>query len=230
MSDLKKELIKLIKKYKPDRKEFENILREVRRDETIKSILGPRKRKSVKLPRIPTLEEIKKLLEVIEKDKNMKFKLMVKLLLYTGIRVNELTNIKKYDVNLNEQTIFIENGKGNKDRYVPILNQFKDVLAFYLSTIPNNKYLFENKFHDKYSTRYIRKIFQNYCKQAGIFRIHPHLLRHVFITFLSNNGWTDEEIMLISGHSSKEALHIYQHLKFKDIFNKYQKTMKDLDI
>jgi len=100
----------------------------------------------------------------------------------------------------------------------------------YIAANPRNKYLFENKFGTKYSERWIRQVFQNYCEKAKIGRIHPHLLRHLMITYLTQKGWTDEQIMLLSGHASKESLKIYQHLSLADIEKKFNEDMRDLNL
>jgi len=233
MSDqtLTSELRKIIKKYKPTRKQLEGVMREIRRDISILEIIGPTvKRPSRKLPKMPSSKQIERLLKTMEDDGKLKFRLMGKMFLYTGLRNAEMTHIKIEDVNLMENKIFIEDGKGGKDRYVIIFQELRDTLLMYLSTIPYNRYLFENKFKDKYSERYIRKVFQDYCTKAKLPRIHPHLLRHYFITYLTKIGWTDEQIMLLSGHDSKESLKIYQHLALPDIEEKFQEDMKGLKI
>lgn len=233
MSDLNfnKELKKLIKKYKPTRKQLENTLREVRRDPAIKEIIGPpQTRTPRKLPKMPSKKQIERLLDVMEEDGNLKFKLMVKLFLYTGLRNSEMVNLRIEDIDLDQNRIFVRQGKGSKDRYIPIFKEFRDTLLLYLSTIPHNRYLFENKFHDKYSDRYVRKVFQNYCQKANLPRIHPHKLRHFFITYLTKIGWTDEQIMLLSGHDSKSSLKIYQHIALPDVEEKYQQDMKGMEI
>jgi len=233
MSDqtLTSELRRIIKKYKPSRKQLENVMRELRRDPAIVEIIGPPvKKPSRKLPKMPSAKQIERLLQVMEEDGNLKFKLMGKMFLYTGLRNAEMTNLKVEDINISENKIFVDNGKGSKDRYVIIFKEIRDTLLMYLSTIPHNRYLFENKFNDKYSTRYISKVFQNYCQKAKLPRIHPHLLRHYFITYLTKIGWTDEQIMLLSGHSSKETLKIYQHIALPDIEEKFQEDMKGMGL
>jgi len=76
-------------------------------------------KKAKKLPYVPTEEEIKKYYEVVWKSKNLLHIIMIKTLLYTGVRVTELINIKLDDVDINNCQIKISNGKGNKDRIVP---------------------------------------------------------------------------------------------------------------
>lgn len=231
MDSLKNDLVKVIKKYRPTRKELENAMRECRRDKKIAEIIGPPVKSAPrKLPRMPSMNQIHHLLGTMEADGNLKFRLMAKLFLYTGLRNSEMVNIKITDINLIDNKIFINQGKGAKDRYAIIFEDFRDTLLMYMSTIQRNIYLFENRFGNPYSDRWVRKVFQKYCEKAKLPRIYPHLMRHAFITFLTKQGWTDEQIMLLSGHSSKKSLQIYQHLALPDVEKKFHEDMKGMGI
>jgi site-specific recombinase XerD len=61
-------------------------------------------------------------------------------------------------------------------------------------------------------------------------RVHPHLLRHQLLTWLTSQGMPDAQIQLISGHASKKTLEVYQHLSLKDAKGSYQEAMKKLDV
>lgn len=228
---LVKELKRVIRKYKPGRKELENALREVRRDKAIVEIIGPViSQPGRKLPKLPSDKQVQKLLDQLEKEGKLIYRLMIKMLLFTGLRNDELCNLRVDNIDLSRNLLFVENGKGGKDRNIPIFKDFRDTLVLYLNSIPNNNFLFENRFGARYSTRYIRRIFSEACKAAGLPRIHPHLIRHYFLTFLTRQGWTDAQIMLISGHDSKESLKIYQHLALPDIEEKFQDDMRSMDV
>ncbi|MGH7800260.1 MAG: site-specific integrase [Thermodesulfobacteriota bacterium] len=67
-----------------------------------------------------------------------------------------------------------------------------------------------------------------YAEKAGI-KATPHTFRHQAITWLLKHGFTDAELMLITGHSSKESLKIYQHLALGDIEGKYQNAMRRVE-
>jgi integrase len=185
-------------------------------------------KKPKKLPRILSEEDFKKFYREIEKADNLQHELMLKLLFYTGVRNQELVNIKVNDVYLDEDKIFIEKGKGSKDRYVLFSQDFKTALRVYMKNHPNNRYLFQTRLNDKYSTRRIQQIVKYYAEKAGI-KATPHTFRHQAITWLSKHGFTDAELMLITGHTSKESLKVYQHLALKDVEEKYQKAMKKVE-
>ncbi len=181
------------------------------------------------LPRVLSEEEVKKFYREIERADNLQHELMLKLLFFTGARNRELVNIKMNDIYLDENKIFIEKGKGGKDRYVLFNADFKTVLKVYIKNHPKNRYLFQTRLNDQYTTRRLQQIVKRYAEKAGI-KATPHTFRHQAITWLSKHGFTDGELMLITGHSSKESLTIYQHLALKDIEKKYQEAMKKMEL
>ena len=91
-----------------------------------------------KVPIIATEEEIHKFYDTVWKSRNMKHVVMIKKLLYTGVRVSELVNIKISDVDLDNCQIKVVQGKGTKDRIVPFPNSFKKILAIHLANIKEN--------------------------------------------------------------------------------------------
>ena len=61
-------------------------------------------------------------------------------------------------------------------------------------------------------------------------RMHPHLLRHQMLTWLTSQGLPDAQIQLISGHASKKSLEVYQHLSLADVRPGYQRAVKGLEV
>jgi len=231
MDSLKHDLMKVIKKHRPTRKEFENSLRECRRDKIIGEIIGPSEKiPPRKLPKLPSMQQVQKLLDTMETDGNIKFRLMAKMFLYSGLRNAELSHIKTSDINLSDNRIFINQGKGSKDRYMIIFKDFRDLLVMYMNNNLRNIYLFENRYCKHYSDRYVRKVFQDYCKKADLPRIHPHMFRHIFITFLRKKGWKIEDIMLLSGHSDPKSVKFYDQMALPDIEEKFQNDMRGMGV
>jgi integrase/recombinase XerD len=189
--------------------------------------LNPPK-KPKKLPRVLSDEDFKRFYKEIEEADNLQHELMLKLLYFTGVRNQELASIKMGDVYLEENKIFIEKGKGSKDRYVLFNQDFKTALKVYMKNHPKNRYLFQTRLNNKYTSRRIQQIVKYYSEKAGI-KATPHTFRHQAITWLSRHGFTDSELMLITGHSSKESLKIYQHLALKDVEEKYQQAMRKVE-
>ncbi len=162
---------------------------------------------------------------------NLQHEMMLKLLFLTAVRVGELVKIKVSDVDFNQCKIFIEEGKGKKDRYILFPNSFRLVLQSHLRANRKNKYLFETTRYTAFTPRRIQQIVKEYREIAGIAqKVHPHLFRHQMITYLTSQGLSDSQIQLISGHESKKSLEIYQHLSLKNVEQSYQDAVKNLSI
>jgi integrase/recombinase XerD len=224
------ELTNILKKENPDADYLKKIFRHIREE---LGVFGGTVRKK-KLPELLTEKELKDFYKVVWKSENRCHMIMVKVLLYTGIRNAELSEIKFTDLDLENLKIRINEGKGSKDRYVPIPESFKGELSqYYLAQKENNttEYLFETSRKGKYSTRWIREIIKRYADEAGIKkRIYPHLLRHQLLTYLAQQGIIDSKIQLLSGHSDRHSLSIYQDLSLKDVEKEYQEAMKKFPI
>jgi integrase/recombinase XerD len=108
------------------------------------------------------------------------------------VRVSELVHIEVGDVDLEACKIFIDRGKGAKDRYILFPASFRLVLKSYLHATPRNRFLFETRRFGPFTTRRIQQIVQDYREMAGITQpLHPHLFRHQMLTFLTSKGLSD---------------------------------------
>ena len=162
---------------------------------------------------------------------NLQHQIMLRLLFYTAVRVSELAGIRVDAVDLDASKIFIERGKGDKDRYILFPESFRLALKAYLAANPENEYLFESRHRHPYSTRRVQQIVQEYAERAGISEhVHPHLFRHQMLTWLTAQGLPDSAIQLISGHSSKKSLEVYQHLSLAQVEPGYQRAVRQLEI
>ena len=147
------------------------------------------------------------------------------------MRVSELVHIAVGDVDLNACKIFINRGKGAKDRYILFPTSFRLVLKSHLRATPRNRYLFETRRFGPFTTRRIQQIVQGYREKAGLTQpVHPHLFRHQMLTYLTAKGLTDAQIQLISGHESKKSLEVYQHLSLESVDKAYQNAVQNMGI
>ena len=162
---------------------------------------------------------------------DLKHQIMLRLLFYTAVRVSELVSIRVSDVDLAAGKIFIELGKGDRDRYILFPESFRLILKAYLASNPDAEYLFESRHRRHYSPRRVQQIVQEYVVAAAITeRVHPHLFRHQMLTWLTAQGLPDAAIQLISGHSTRKSLEVYQHLSLSQVQHGYQKAVRDLEI
>jgi hypothetical protein len=142
------------------------------------------------------------------------------------VRVSELVQIEVGDVDLEACKIFINRGKGAKDRYLLFPASFRLVLKSHLHAPPRNRYLFETRRFGPFTTRRIQQIVQGYREMAGITQpLHPHLFRHQMLTYLTSKGLTDAQIQLISGHESKKSLEVYQDLSLESVDEAYNRSV-----
>lgn len=189
--------------------------------------------KAKRLPELLTEQELGRFYEAVWKGEHRTHTVMIKLLLYTGVRNAELANILLEDVDLHGLKIRIRQGKGGKDRYVPFPAAFRGELGQYIEgqRSRRHRYLFETHRMDKLTTRWIREIIKRYARAAGIEkRIYPHLFRHQLLTHLAKKGIIDAKIQLISGHEDRKSLAIYQDLSLADVEGEYQEAMKDFPV
>lgn len=192
--------------------------------------LRPRKT-GRKLPRVLTEEEFRRFYAAVDKAGNAQHGLMLRLLFFTAVRVSELVNLTVADVDLEASKIRVNQGKGGKDRYVLFGKAFGTALRTHLATRPRDGYLFSSRQSPQYTTRRIEQIVKSYAKKAGI-SASPHTFRHQCITFLTrHSGLADAELQLITGHSRRETLAVYQHIALDgDLQAKYDTAMKQLDL
>ena len=141
--------------------------------------------------------------------------LMLDFLCYTGIRVNELINIRHCDYQ--DKSLKIK-GKGNKIRYIPI----PDFLVKYFNS--NQDYLFATRNNRKLEPTQIRIMIYQKTKKAGIDKhISPHTFRRSFATNLNNKKVRLTTIQKILGHSNIETTSNYIHNSYEEIYQDYRK-------
>jgi integrase/recombinase XerD len=150
---------------------------------------------------------------------------LIKTLLYTGVRVAELVAIRLGDVDLDACRIRIIAGKGNKDRMVPFPASFREALALHIDTqrAKGAGFLFESSWKKPYSTRGVRKLLTRYATAAGIAHpVSPHRLRHFLLSWLKAQGIDDALIQPYSGHEHRQSLEVYSRLSLADLQQRYE--------
>ena len=225
LAEITKRIAFIVRKERLDYSTFLDVCQRVRKSVGLKR---PKKQKT--LPKLLSESDLKAFFKTVENCGNVEHEVMLRLLFFTAIRVNELVNIRVSDVDLGGSKIFINQGKGSKDRYILFPASFRLILSGHLQANPKNRYLFESSRFGPYTTRRIQQIVAEYGKKAGIERVHPHLFRHQMLTWLTKSGLTDAQIQLISGHSSKKSLETYQHLGLGSVEASYQDAVRSVVI
>ena len=187
---------------------FEKILKQ--------KIYLPNPKRNNTLPEILTVDEIR---EMIRSANNIKHKIIIKMLYGCGLKVSEIVNLKKENINFRENLIHIKLAKGKKDRFVKIPESIKKELGSYCNLL-NENILFPSNRGGKLTKDTIQKIVQSSAKKAGIKkRVYPHLLRHSFATHLLEQGTDLRIIQKLLGHSDIKTTQIYTQISQANIKN-----------
>jgi len=190
-----------------------------------------RPKKERRLPQLLPEAALKSFFQTIQDCGDVQHEILLKLLFYTAVRVSELVHIAVSDVDLDRCKIFINRGKGAKDRYILFPASFRLVLKSHLRANQHNRYLFETRRCGPFTPRRLQQIVQEYRQRASITQpVHPHLFRHQMLTYLTAQGLSDAQIQLISGHESKRSLEVYQHLSLKSVEQAYQEAVRSVGI
>ncbi len=176
-----------------------------------------RPKKKQKLPEVISKKLIGKLLESTE---NLKHKSIIALLYSSGIRRNELIQLRIKDIDFENNLLFVREGKGKKDRITILGNKMQKVLIKYIEEYKPNYWLFEGANRKQYSASSVRNVVKNAVKRAGIKQnITPHMLRHSFATHLLEAGTDIRYIQKLLGHHRLETTSIYTHVSQKSLAN-----------
>jgi len=173
----------------------------------------PIKKKEKQLPKVISKERIKEMLNLTE---NLKHRLIIKLLYSSGLRLQELIDLKRKDIDFERGIINVKLGKGNKDRITLISDALKlDLLKYYSHNQFKTEYIFEGR-NGKYTKKSVQKVLDLAGKKIGI-KVTPHMLRHSFATHLLEQGTDIRYIQKLLGHSDLKTTEIYTSVSTKDL-------------
>ena len=174
-------------------------------------------------------EEVLTVIDVFHDDFEGKRNMLIIEMLYsTGLRRDELINIKIDDIFFDDSLIKVR-GKRNKERLVPIITTLKQSMNIYLELRNKIKTKFNNLFITSKGTKIgpslVYRIVKKYFSKVSTkVKRSPHVLRHSFATHLLNNGADINSIKEILGHSSLASTQIYTKIKLPKIISDYQKN------
>lgn len=192
------------------------------RDWNLQRIPYPKKEK--RLPDVLTEEQVKRLIDVV---RNQKHRAILTTLYAAGLRVSEACQLRVCDVGSSRMLLRIEQGKGAKDRYVPMCQALLQELRAYWKKCRPAHYMFPGRRGRPISSRHIYRVCRDAGEAAGIRqRVHPHLLRHSFATHLVDRGANILQIQAILGHTSLKTTAKYIHLSQRYL----QSTPNPLDL
>jgi site-specific recombinase XerD len=173
-----------------------------------------------RLPIILTQEEAVRL---IDSASNLYHRAMLITLYSTGMRRAELCHLKVEDIDSKRMLIRIQQGKGGKDRDVPLSPKALETLREYWRWMKPKTYLFPGTINGSRADRPITpKVPWEACREAarraGITKaVRPHLLRHSFATHLLEGGADLPTVQALLGHVDLKATSIYLHLSARHL-------------
>jgi site-specific recombinase XerD len=177
----------------------------------------PLLKKPKKLPVVLSPEEVTRLIEAAP---NLFYRTLLIVLYATGLRRAEVAHLKVSDIDRSLMLIHVHQGKGSRDRKLPLTQKVYEALREYwrAAKIKPRVYLFPTRKEPTEQEKPISdKTVWNACHEAALRagltkRIGPHTLRHSFATHLLESGADLRTIQLLLGHQSLKETAIYLHL------------------
>ena len=174
------------------------------------------------LPHVLSVEEIEAMIQVVDlnKPEGQRNKAIMETLYSCGLRVSELVHLKLSHIHFRMGFIKVE-GKGNKERLVPLSNRAKDEIRLYLKSYRekiekakgHEDILFLSKQGKGLSRIMVFNIIRELAMKAGITKtVSPHTLRHSFASHMINGGANIRAVQDMLGHESVLTTEIYTHL------------------
>jgi integrase/recombinase XerD len=188
-------------------------------------LVSPRKRRT--LPRVPTAEEVSRLLRApdLTTEDGLRDRALLELMYATGLRISEAISLTHRDLSLRSRILRCH-GKGSKERQVPVSDHAIRWLEQYVSALHPRRqpqpgtFVFLNQ--DKPLTRqFTWALINQYATKAGLNNVTPHTLRHSFATHLLENGASTLFVQALLGHQHITTTEIYTRVSTKHLRKSY---------
>ncbi len=159
----------------------------------------PRPRRAVRLPRVPTRDQI---LRMAGQTPIRTHRLAILVTYASGVRVSELCRLRIRDADLHRNLLFVDLGKGAKDRITLLSPRIENDLRREIAGRPRDAPLIRSRRGGALTTRTVQRVVREAGERADVGRVTPHLLRHAFATHLFENGTDLHMIKRLMGHAS----------------------------
>lgn len=178
----------------------------------------PSIKRSNKLPVVLSKEEMKRLLNA---PKLLKHRILIGLLYGCGLRCFEVRSVRLADLDFDRKMLHVVQGKGGKDRYVPLSDHLIRGLKKYILSEKPVEWIFNGKpdgraggdLDSRYSQRGVQWAVKEAKKAAGIIKdINVHTLRHTYATHLLEDGLDIISIKDLLGHQCIDTTMVYLHI------------------
>lgn len=169
------------------------------------------------------IEEIKRLLKAVDgaSASALRNRAIILTLLDCGLRVSELCNLELGDVDLKDGWVRVREGKGWKERKVPMGGALRRILWQYSKMRPvamgGNRRFFVTEDGWPLLTGRVRKMLLHFGEKAGVKNVHPHRFRHTFALHFLRNGGDAMTLRMLMGHNSLQMVSHYVQLAAVDL-------------
>lgn len=161
----------------------------------------------------------------IDEPLGLRDRAIMEVLYSTGIRRLELVHLKLYDLDTSRGTLMVRQGKGKKDRFVPIgeraiawINKYLDVARNDFLVDPNEQTLFLSNQGREFSGGRLTQIIRGYVRNANINKTGScHLFRHTMATLMLENGADIRFIQEMLGHACVDTTQIYTQVSIRKL-------------
>jgi integrase/recombinase XerD len=175
--------------------------------------------KQKKLPLVLTIDEVHRILKCVH---HLRLRVCLSTIYACGLRVREGVSLQVKDIDAERGVIHIRNGKGGKDRYVPLPEPILKMLRHYWVTHRHPVWLFPSYVREGHrlevavqpiSIRAVQRAFEKALWESGVQKAATvHTLRHSWATHLLEAGVSLRVIQAYLGHASPNSTAIYTHL------------------
>lgn len=191
------------------------------------TVVGPKTKKQIPSFAQENELEVEKMESLFEDDfEGMRDHLIFELLYQTGMRSNELVELKSGNIQLDKIKVL---GKRNKERIIPISTELFNHIKRYENlkseiNVQTDCLLVLKSGKKLYPKFVYRKINDYLGRVTGLRKKSPHILRHTFATHMLNNGAGLEVLKEILGHANLSATQIYTHNSFAQLTSIYSQS------
>lgn len=170
--------------------------------------------------KLPVVLSKKETIQLIENTNNLKHKAILSLIYSSGLRIGELLELKKENIDSERMLIHVKGAKGKKERYTILSNKMLILLRDYYKEYKPKMYLFEGRKGGKYSSESAGQLFNRALKKAKINKPATlRTLRHSFATHLLEDGISIAHIQKLLGHNNISTTLIYKHIAKDSVQN-----------
>jgi integrase/recombinase XerD len=169
-----------------------------------------RPRRPRMVPEVLSREEMK---QVLDATVNLKHKAILSLIYSSGLRLGEALAMRLRDIDSGRSLVHVRQGKGMKDRSVPLSPKILELLRDYYRGYRPKQWLFEGVGGEQYSSRSVQNIVKRAVRICRIRKnVTVHTLRHSYATHLLESGVDLRYIQELLGHKSSRTTEIYTHV------------------